>query len=659
VIVPLIASLLQAPTTVAAESLLAARDLPAARAAAEDLTRRRPDDPRAHVLLGRVWLAWPTVGRYQALEEFRTAARLAPDDPEALYGQIEVGDVLGSDEGEAIVREAILRIFAITPDYRDCWARFGQLYHDPDIWRRAERALARHPGDALALGRRAEIALALEEPRRADSLAAEALAGRPGDESLWLVRAQAAFLTRDDAAGQAWYDSALVHADRDTAGVLWDQIWMIASPAEAARHDSLDPADAERFLRRFWDARDPNLVTPVNERIAEHYRRLTEVRRLFRLLHPFARYQRSPRYRALVATYERESSAQPVEDTGLDALAPADFLFRDLESVNDTVGRLTAYARANLSARGLVWIRHGRPDFWDTETPGGPSMPFDRWTYSTPQGPLSISFEGIPGPFGGHGDYIVAPPRNRHEARQVRALLATDGTSLPAPLSARGWSAFFRSDDAGATDLYVRAAPDTAAAVLWNPDGVVVARARGPGLLRLTAPPGSYRLGLDVDSAGVLGRAREALLVPGFASPGLALSSLALVALPPSADWAMDREATLDRMPPNLAYPAGRPLAAYAEIYGLRADSAGGGRARYTVRYRFAPIRSLPGRLLGGASPVTFEFTREAPAAGVIAERIVIEPGRVPSGRYRVTLAVTDLAANVKSQTTAIEVTIR
>jgi hypothetical protein len=54
-----------------------------------------------------------------------------------------------------------------------------------------------------------------------------------------------------------------------------------------------------------------------------------------------------------------------------------------------------------------------------------------------------------------------------------------------------------------------------------------------------------------------------------------------------------------------------------------------------------------------------FEFTREAPARGTMPERIVIEPGRVPAGRYRVTLAVTDLAANVKSQTVALEITIR
>ena len=65
---------------------------------------------------GRTWLAHPVVGRYQALEAFRAAARLAPDDPAPLYGQVEVGFHLGSDEGEGIARQALLRIFAIDPD---------------------------------------------------------------------------------------------------------------------------------------------------------------------------------------------------------------------------------------------------------------------------------------------------------------------------------------------------------------------------------------------------------------------------------------------------------------------------------------------------------------------------------------------------------------
>src|SRR2546425_9513641 len=88
---------MQDPGATRAESLLAAHDLPAARRAAEQLVRERPRDAGAHLLLGRVWLAWPTVGRYDAVTQFRTAARLAPGDPEPLYRQAEAGFRLGSD----------------------------------------------------------------------------------------------------------------------------------------------------------------------------------------------------------------------------------------------------------------------------------------------------------------------------------------------------------------------------------------------------------------------------------------------------------------------------------------------------------------------------------------------------------------------------------
>ena len=81
--------------------------------------------------------------------------------------------------------------------------------------------------------------------------------------------------------------------------------------------------------------------------------------------------------------------------------------------------------------------------------------------------------------------------------------------------------------------------------------------------------------------------------------------------------------------------------------------------ARYVARYRFAPVRSLLARVLGARQPVVVEFTREAPAEDVTVEQVVLEPGRVPPGRYRVTLGVTDLVRNVKSESVAVEITVR
>src|SRR2546425_9623675 len=116
---------MQDPGATRAESLLAAHDLPAARRAAEQLVRERPRDAAAHLLLGRVWLAWPTVGRYDALTQFRTAARLAPGDAEPLYRQAEAGLPLWGDDGEGVAPEAVPRPFALPRGYRDAWAPFA------------------------------------------------------------------------------------------------------------------------------------------------------------------------------------------------------------------------------------------------------------------------------------------------------------------------------------------------------------------------------------------------------------------------------------------------------------------------------------------------------------------------------------------------------
>ena len=619
---------------------------------------------RAESLLaaGRAHFAGRVIGRYPALEAFRAAARLAPDDPEPLYWQMKVGFYLGSVEGDVIAREAILRILALKPDYEDVWDRFHALYRNPDIWRRADRALALHPDDPVVLERRAELAIALEEPQRADSLLGEVLRQRASHVPAYVLRAEADFQAGRDTAGYRWYDSALVHADLDSTGAMWDRVWMIATPDEMAAQDATPPGERRRFFERFWAKRDPNLLTAGNERIAEHFRRFAYARRYFRLLHPLNLYHRSARYRAVILSYQRDFLQQlAIGDSAAYPGADYDRMLagsRQLQGVE--AGEGTALGIAGLDARGLIFLRHGPPDrmlqgIFDPLRPFGPGdNPLDAegWLYHTPQGTLTIGFQrGTGGSFGG-GDFIFMPA-NRRQVASTAIALKTDRSVVPAPLSARAWSAFFQSRDVGLTDAYYKASGDSAAAVLWSAGGESEpVRASGVGLLQLSVPAGRYDLGLDVDSAGVLGRARRQIVVPRFSAVELGLSSLALA--PGSA--LLDREATLRGMPADLTYPAGIPLAAYVEIYGLATDQSG--RSRYRLRYSFAPARSFVARLLaGGSRPVVFEFDREA-AGSSTAERLIIDPDKLPAGRYQVTLAVTDLARNVKSESVALDITI-
>ncbi len=620
---------------------------------------------RAESLLavGRAQFARPVIGRYAALEAFRAAARLAPTNPEPLYWQMKVGFYLGSDEGDVLAREAILRILALTPDYQDVWERFERVYHNPSIWRRADRALARHPDDAVAMERRAGLAIALEEPLRADSLLAEVLRRRSGGPSVpvYLARAEAKFNAGRDSAGFAWYDSALAYTDIDSTGAMWDAVWMIATPEEIRAQDATRPGEQRQFFERFWTKREPNLVTPGNERIAEHFRRIAYARRYFRLLHPLNLYHTSARYRALITQTQRDylqQMAQPGEPyPGFEA----DRMLAASRQIPDVApGDATSSALAGIDARGLIYVRLGPPEqrlrgFLDPlrQVAPGAALDIEGWLYHTPEGTLTIGFRRATGSTDAGmaaGDFIFLPS-NRRQAWSTKVALRTDHTAVPAPLEARAWSAFFKSPELGLTDAYYKAKADSAAVVLWDANDRPV-RASGAGLLQLTVPPGGYALGLDVVSAGVLGRARRETIVPRFSQMDLGLSSLALA---PAASL-LDRDATLRGMPADLVYPAGTPLAAYVEVYGLTADQSG--RSQYRVRYEFEPVRSLPARLLSGARPVVFEFVRSV-VASPAAERLVIEPDKVPPGRYRVTVVVTDLQRNVKSQSAALEVTVR
>ena len=77
------------------------------------------------------------------------------------------------------------------------------------------------------------------------------------------------------------------------------------------------------------------------------------------------------------------------------------------------------------------------------------------------------------------------------------------------------------------------------------------------------------------------------------------------------------------------------------------------------MRYTFAPLKSAFARLFGGSTrPVVFEFERGS-EFGMAREQLVIEPDKLAAGRYRVTVAVTDLTRNVKSESVALDITIR
>lgn len=622
--------------------------------------RDRPHDPALLVLLGRVHLDWPVVGRFRAWRLFEEAARRAPTDPEPRYYQMLTGLRLGGDDGERLARDAIFHLLEITPDYRDTWDAWSRLYHGDGHRRRAIRALERHSAP-VAARRRAELLIQL-----GDYAAAERVLTTPiresDDPGAWALFAQAALERGDTAAGVDAYQRAVRGAARDTAGILWRQIAPIASPEEEADYAVTAPASRPAFFLRFWTRREPDLTTPVNERLPEHFARLRTARNEFRILHPQSLFHRSPMWRALQAGVPGAVSVARAEfGTIADAL-PGRSQFEDsIQALGLGVGlgdlpepdSVTRYARHGFDGRGLLYLRFGPPRQRQVASGGD----VERWRYVVDGHDVVLVFARATtaaafsvGAVLMGGDFVVFPT-SRRDVHNAALMLERDATAIRAEAPLAAWAAAFRAADAAAAarglqDVVVRVSADTAVVSLWDERDREVARAGGASPHVLPAPAGPAWIGADARVGGRLGRLRGRLVVPRLAPGRFALSSL-LAGV--TGDPAPDRLAMARAMPADRVLDRrGRPIALYAELYDLPDRD---GVARYEVEYAFEPVR--------GGSRVTFTFPRVVPAAPVIAERLVVQPGEVTSGVYRVTLTVRDRALGLRTRSRSLEITLR
>ncbi len=619
-----------------------------ARQVAESLARATPGDPRVLTVLGRVWLAWPVFGRYRAESLFVRAGQLAPDDPEPFYYQGLAGLRLGGDEGEAMARRGLVRVVALDPTYRDAWARWRSLYRDDAERRQMVEALDRHAGEPAADLWRAGLLVELRSYATADTLLRALAAAAPDAPAprAWLARAL--YEQGRDAEAAPIYRGALRRAAEDTGGVLWRQIRSIATPGERAQYPALAPDARAAFLRLFWERRDPDLKDSLNPRIGEHFRRLAEAHRFFPLLQPLSPWNHSVLWRTLMggvslpADEVEQVNAVRARIGGFRAPQRADLpIAAGLAPRLDDTTQRTVNLEDGLDDRGRILVRYGWPDrryVW--------SLDAETWLYDLPQGELEVTF--VRRTEDGGGDEVVTPVV-AGEAEAARYLLATDRSGVPATLRFSFWAAAFRRGWGDSTELVLFPDSVAALAVLFDAQGDVAARdSAAAGPLHLVVPPGPYLLALDAARGRKQGRFRGGTSVPMFAPERLTISSL-LVA---SGDVPSSRAALEAAAPPALRLPARRPLRVYAEIYGLEAS---GGDARYEATYRFEG-RTRPWLgLFARHHATTIAFRRTVPAADPAIESLVIDPGRLPPGHYRLRLEVRDALSGAHATSATLE----
>jgi tetratricopeptide (TPR) repeat protein len=641
-----------------AESLLAAGSLAPARVIAARLLARDPRDVRALILMGRIYLAWPVFGRYHADSLLTRAARLDPSNPEPLYWLGHVGLALGGDDGELIARPALVKLFAMNPNYRDVWELWLRLYRGDKERRAAVHALALHDGNAVADQRRAVLLVELRRHDSAATLLERLIARRPRDPSPRAILARALYEAgRDEEAARA-YEAALRLAHHDTANTLWLQVRAIASPAERERYDALSRDHREAFFRRFWLARDPDLLTAANERIGEHFRRYAEARRGFALLHPNARYHRSRAWRAAAGGLgtppgpemgQLITRALGVTCTGGTRSIRDEAVARGAgPPLRTPPGEETPNLEDQLDDRGRIWVRYGRPEERHVFGLDG-----ETWCYRTQAGLLRVTFMRRTGGWGASGDLVVTPVVSS-EAAAAEYLLATDRPSIDTPsLTFAFWPASFRRRMGTLTELVLFPDSVAAVAVMIDDDGLAVARdSATAGPLRLVAPPGRYLLLMDGARGGSIGRYRGSVALPSYPGGELGVSGLLIAA----GDVPARRDSLERAAPAGLKLAANAPLRLYAEVYGLAARD---GAVSYEATYRFERVeRTLLG-LSRRRRITTIALHRELPAAESHVESLRIDPGRLPRGQYRVQLEVSDPIRGTRVVSASLEFDLR
>jgi len=238
------------------------------------------------------------------------------------------------------------------------------------------------------------------------------------------------------------------------------------------------------------------------------------------------------------------------------------------------------------------------------------------------------------------------------EREAASVLLATDRWSGIDDLNFTFWPAAFRAADRRSTELLVLPDPVWALAALVDAEGFEVTRDSATGRpLHLVAPSGSYSLLLDAARDGKTGRYRGTIPLPDFSCESPTVSSILIA----PGEVPADRDSMAAKAPQGLQMRASQPMRLYAELYNLgRVD----GVSRWRAEYR---IERLDGSLMRGSNErsLMIAFDREESFAPRHIESVVLDPDRLPRGRYRLQLEIVDHILGVRSTSARIEFRLR
>jgi|CXWL01.1.fsa_nt_gi GWxTD domain-containing protein len=267
------------------------------------------------------------------------------------------------------------------------------------ILKRLRGSLGLTPSSRLALGRLEREA---GNPDTATMLLGEAMAAGADSGVTMLEMARALHQAGRPVEGRGLLFAG---AERTTTAEskrrYREELSWVATPQEMASWDSTPAPQRTGWLENFWGDRDVREGRGEGERLIEHYVRMDFATKNFKVTIPQVGRQKTRSVALSTDTDwipENGSTTTPPAPTlvasGGDAAAEASADLATVEAYSSVVGikvpfRIFDVTQDLIDDRGIVWIRHGKPDL-KTMTVGGTAG--EAWLYRRSGEPALVLF---------------------------------------------------------------------------------------------------------------------------------------------------------------------------------------------------------------------------------------------------------------------------
>ncbi|MFO7768829.1 MAG: tetratricopeptide repeat protein [bacterium] len=624
--------------------------------------------------MGRAMMKNPAEGTW-AQAHFREAVRLAPEDPQVRYekalAHLRMSRSGIGKDAALRAREELEAVVRLNPSHPEAWYQLGRLH----------REVFEDFAEAIPAYRRQVAANPAHMEARRELVESYALTG----EWQSLIELAETTLERDEGipvvypylaaaywAGSRWeeametfrrYFEVVGEEERD----LYRDLSVVLTPGEAAEFEDLDEEGRRNFRGHYWEIRDPDPRTEVNERLLEHYIRVAYSRLEFAgNTWPWdARGTFFIRY------------GEPDLRIGYGRPYPEDLIDHDPEF--NSRRRALEQEMGMLNVPGTKQAGSGAWAFREPE----------RWVYLD-RG-IDISFEDPTQ----SGSFRLVGNRSRilMERMEERMPVLSEEEErigildpLDSALTFRGPEGTTRLEYAYALlpDEFgpLRSATGAYAVLdvfmqLYTPEWIPVAgaadtsrrveivpqvRIRGLPLFvdgtRMSVEPGSYVLTTMLLDPETGGRAisQEEVEIPDYSGSELTISDLltaAWIQQVPGGTRGRFVRGDLEVLPlPGATVEKDRPLFIYYEIYNLAKDDVGA--TDRTVRYQVSEVpenRALTARLfrgirdLVGLGPQRAVLSSDFQTTGIrsdVESYFELDMNLAPAGTYQLQVTVTD-----------------